>query len=134
MWVCQIAKYTLDDAVSIYPHSNLKIFLPTSLIPRTEWILGTRLRTHVDIRFDGMATSFKKKGASKPSHPRGTRPSLHNAQLLVSSGVPSLDVLLGTCILASRTLFSKGAWLARLLERYVCLISIKIVTSSIHLI
>lgn len=43
-----------------------------------------------------MATSFKKKTtSSRPVHPRGTRPSLHNAQLLVSSGVPSLDVLLG---------------------------------------
>lgn len=42
-----------------------------------------------------MATSFKKKGSSRPSHPRGTRPSLHNAQLLVSTGVPSLDALLG---------------------------------------
>ena len=42
-----------------------------------------------------MATSFKKRVSSKPSHPHGTRPSLHNAQLLISSGVPSLDVLLG---------------------------------------
>ena len=41
------------------------------------------------------ATSFKKRVSSKPSHPIGTRPSLHNAQLLVSSGVPSLDFLLG---------------------------------------
>ena len=44
-----------------------------------------------------MATSFKKRGASaRPLHPRGSRPSLHNAQLLVSSGVPSMDALLGT--------------------------------------
>ena len=42
-----------------------------------------------------MSTSLKKRVSSKPSHPLGTRPSLHNAQLLVSSGVPSLDVLLG---------------------------------------
>ena len=42
-----------------------------------------------------MSTSFKKRVSSKSSHPLGTRPSLHNAQLLVSSGVPSLDVLLG---------------------------------------
>ena len=40
-------------------------------------------------------TSFKKKSSSKPDHPRGTRPSLHNAQLQVSTGVPSLDSLLG---------------------------------------
>lgn len=40
-------------------------------------------------------TSFKKKSSSKPDHPRGTRPSLHNTQLQVSTGVPSLDSLLG---------------------------------------
>lgn len=43
------------------------------------------------------STSFKKKASGKPSHPRGTRPSLHNAQLLVSTGVPSMDALLGSC-------------------------------------
>ena len=49
------------------------------------------------LTFCSMATSFKKKGgASRPQHPRGSRPSLHNSQLLVSSGVPSMDVLLGT--------------------------------------
>ena len=54
------------------------------------------------VNFDpstGMATSFKKRGAAaaaRPQHPRGSRPSLHNAQLLVSSGVPSMDALLGT--------------------------------------
>lgn len=43
-----------------------------------------------------MASSFKKKGSSsKPLHPLGSRPSLYNAQLLVSSGVPSMDLLLG---------------------------------------
>ncbi|XP_064400311.1 elongator complex protein 4-like [Halichondria panicea] len=42
-----------------------------------------------------MASSFRKKGSSKSTHLRGTRPSLHNTQLLVSTGVPSLDVLLG---------------------------------------
>ncbi|KAL5516573.1 hypothetical protein EMCRGX_G001946 [Ephydatia muelleri] len=42
-----------------------------------------------------MATSFKKKANSKLSQPRGTRPSLHYAQALISTGVPSLDVLLG---------------------------------------
>ncbi|CAI8017665.1 Elongator complex protein 4 [Geodia barretti] len=44
-----------------------------------------------------MATSFKKRGAAaaRPQHPLGSRPSLHNAQLLVSSGVPSMDALLG---------------------------------------
>lgn len=43
-------------------------------------------------------TSFKKAGrAGKAVHPRGTKPSLHNSQLLISSGTPSLDVLLGKC-------------------------------------
>lgn len=42
-----------------------------------------------------MATSFKKKASSKLSQLRGTRPSLYNAQPLVSTGVPSLDALLG---------------------------------------
>lgn len=46
-----------------------------------------------------MATSFKKKANSKLSQPRGTRPSLHYAQALISTGVPSLDVLLGGCCL-----------------------------------
>lgn len=40
-------------------------------------------------------TSFKRKSSSKASHPNGTKPSLHNAQLLTSTGVPSLDPLLG---------------------------------------
>lgn len=45
--------------------------------------------------FNMASSSFKKKLSSKPSHPRGCRPSLYNAQLLVSSGVPSMDSLLG---------------------------------------
>ena len=40
-------------------------------------------------------TSFKKAGRAKVVHPRGTKPSLHNSQLLISSGTPSLDTLLG---------------------------------------
>jgi elongator complex protein 4 len=40
-------------------------------------------------------TSFRKKTSSKSSHPMGTRPSLHNAQLLISTGVPSMDTLIG---------------------------------------
>lgn len=42
-----------------------------------------------------MASSFKKRAPSKPSYPRGTRPSFHNSALLLSTGVPSLDVVLG---------------------------------------
>ena len=42
-------------------------------------------------------TSFRKKTVSPrhQQHPKGTRHSLHNAQLLVSTGVASLDALLG---------------------------------------
>ncbi|KAM4720996.1 elongator complex protein 4 isoform 2-T2 [Rhinophrynus dorsalis] len=43
----------------------------------------------------GMETSFKRKVRGKLPAISGTRPSLHNGQLLVSSGVPSLDHILG---------------------------------------
>ncbi|XP_062513143.1 elongator complex protein 4-like [Corticium candelabrum] len=44
-----------------------------------------------------MATSFRKTGASKSRAflPSGTKHSVQNSQLLVSTGVPSIDVLLG---------------------------------------
>ncbi|RMX46083.1 hypothetical protein pdam_00009380 [Pocillopora damicornis] len=43
-----------------------------------------------------MATSFKKKSTrGRAIYPPGTRPSLHNNQLLVSSGVPSMDSVIG---------------------------------------
>ncbi|NP_001088363.1 elongator complex protein 4 [Xenopus laevis] len=43
----------------------------------------------------GTGTSFKRKVRGKfPALP-GTRPSVHNGQLLVSTGVPSLDHILG---------------------------------------
>eukprot|EP00112_Aurelia_sp_Birch-Aquarium-sp1_P024770 Seg798.3 transcript_id=Seg798.3/GoldUCD/mRNA.D3Y31 product="Elongator complex protein 4" protein_id=Seg798.3/GoldUCD/D3Y31 len=46
-----------------------------------------------------MASSFKKKSSTSSSRsqaaPRGSKVSLHNNQLLVSSGVPSLDNILG---------------------------------------
>lgn len=46
-----------------------------------------------------MATSFKKKGSrGRAVYPRGTRPSLHNNQLLISSGVPSMDSMIGDVI------------------------------------
>ncbi|XP_072047383.1 elongator complex protein 4-like [Amphiura filiformis] len=41
------------------------------------------------------ATSFQKKSRSRGLQILGTRPSLHNGQLLVSTGVPSLDFVLG---------------------------------------
>ncbi|CAL4192877.1 unnamed protein product [Meganyctiphanes norvegica] len=40
-------------------------------------------------------SSFQKKGKAKVVSIPGTRPSIHNAQLLLSVGVPSLDYLLG---------------------------------------
>ncbi|XP_003383049.1 PREDICTED: elongator complex protein 4-like [Amphimedon queenslandica] len=43
-----------------------------------------------------MATSFRKRAHSSKIHPLGTRPSIQNASLLlVSTGVPSMDALLG---------------------------------------
>ena len=46
-----------------------------------------------------MATSFKKKGSrGRAVYPLGTKPSLHNNQLLISSGVPSLDNNIGKVI------------------------------------
>lgn len=46
-----------------------------------------------------MATSFKKKGSrGRTVYPSGTKPSLHNNQLLISSGVPSLDNNIGDVI------------------------------------
>ena len=56
-----------------------------------------------------MASSFKKRAPSKPNYPRGTRPSFHNSTLLLSTGVPSLDALLGTCIQIENTQELEGA-------------------------
>jgi hypothetical protein len=40
-------------------------------------------------------TSFQKTTKSKVPYIPGSKPSLRNAQLLVSSGVPSLDYAIG---------------------------------------
>ncbi|XP_033123240.1 elongator complex protein 4-like [Anneissia japonica] len=40
-------------------------------------------------------SSFRKKGHGKSVQIPGTRPSLHNGQLLLSTGIPSLDHILG---------------------------------------
>ena len=45
-----------------------------------------------------MATSFQKKTRIKAVQILGTKPSLHNNQLLVSTGVPSLDNVIGIII------------------------------------
>ena len=43
-----------------------------------------------------MASSFKKKSTrGRLTYPAGTKVSLHNKQLLISSGIPSLDTVLG---------------------------------------
>ncbi|XP_063294964.1 elongator complex protein 4 [Pelobates fuscus] len=43
----------------------------------------------------GAETSFRRKVRGKLPAIRGTRPSVHNGQLLLSTGVPSLDHILG---------------------------------------
>ncbi|XP_051885337.1 elongator complex protein 4 [Pristis pectinata] len=40
-------------------------------------------------------TSFQRRARSKRAAVAGTRPSVHNGQLLLSTGVPSLDYVLG---------------------------------------
>ncbi|KAK6637544.1 hypothetical protein RUM44_007966 [Polyplax serrata] len=40
-------------------------------------------------------SSFQKRGAVKSNIIKGTKPSLHNSQLLISSGIPSFDALIG---------------------------------------
>ncbi|KAF4083541.1 hypothetical protein AMELA_G00143090 [Ameiurus melas] len=46
-------------------------------------------------RLSGSVTSFQKKSRSKLIQIPGTKPSVHTGQLIVSSGVPSLDCALG---------------------------------------
>ncbi|XP_053490514.1 elongator complex protein 4 isoform X2 [Ictalurus furcatus] len=46
-------------------------------------------------RLSGSSTSFQKKSRSKLIQIPGTKPSVHTGQLIVSSGVPSLDCALG---------------------------------------
>ncbi|KAG7173300.1 elongator complex protein 4-like [Homarus americanus] len=43
----------------------------------------------------GVVSSFQKKGKTKVVSIPGTRPSIHNSQLLLSCGIPSLDYLIG---------------------------------------
>ncbi|XP_068673027.1 elongator complex protein 4-like isoform X2 [Montipora foliosa] len=67
-----------------------------------------------------MATSFRKKGIrSRTIYPPGTRPSLHNNQLLISSGVPSMDNMIGGGI-AVGTIFMEDTFgsYARQLSKY----------------
>jgi len=62
---------------------------------------------HVKPKEIKMATSFKKKGSrGRAVYPPGTRPSLHNNQLLTSSGVPSLDNMIGEFIVGGNIVIS----------------------------
>lgn len=45
--------------------------------------------------FSMATTSFQKKARVKINQIPGTKPSLFNNQLLISSGVPSLDNIIG---------------------------------------
>ncbi|KAE8750173.1 hypothetical protein FOCC_FOCC002979 [Frankliniella occidentalis] len=45
---------------------------------------------------DGNITSFQKKGRNRIPYIQGTRQSVQNAQILVSSGAPSLDHVVGS--------------------------------------
>lgn len=49
-------------------------------------------------RLSGSSTSFQKKSRSKLIQIPGTKPSVHTGQLIVSSGVPSLDCALGESV------------------------------------
>lgn len=70
-----------------------------------------------------MATSFQKKTRAKVIQIAGAKPSLYNNQLLVSTGIPSLDALLGgglavgTVLLVEEDTF--GSY-GRLLLKYFC--------------
>ncbi|XP_075693854.1 elongator complex protein 4 isoform X2 [Rhinoderma darwinii] len=56
---------------------------------------GIRGVSDGDMAAAGAETSFRRKVRGKLPAIRGTRPSVHNGQLLVSSGVPSMDHILG---------------------------------------
>ncbi|KAH3890406.1 elongator complex protein 4-like [Dreissena polymorpha] len=70
-----------------------------------------------------MATSFQKKSRGKGLQISGAKPSLYNNQLLVSSGIPSLDHLLGgglavgTVLLIEEDVFGNYS---RLMLKYFC--------------
>lgn len=58
----------------------------------------------------GVKTSFQKKGKTKSPQIKGTRPSLHNNLLIVSTGVPSFDFILGEiCRIKHTTVFIRIA-------------------------
>lgn len=70
-----------------------------------------------------MATSFQKKPRGKVIQVPGARPSLYNNQLLVSTGIPSLDHLLGGGIAVGTVLLieeDKYGSYARLMLKYFC--------------
>lgn len=70
-----------------------------------------------------MTTSFQKKARGKIIQVPGAKPSLYNNQLLVSTGIPSLDQLLGGGIAVGTVLLIEedtyGNY-ARLMLKYFC--------------
>ena len=49
-----------------------------------------------------MTTSFKKRSRAKVLQVSGAKPSLYNNQLLISTGIPSLDQVLGNAAISGR--------------------------------
>lgn len=70
-----------------------------------------------------MATSFQKKTRGKLIQIAGAKPSLYNNQLLVSTGIPSLDQLLGGGVAVGTVLLIEedryGSY-AKLMLKYFC--------------
>merc|ERR1712227_569383 len=84
--------------------------------------MGTIVDTS-KIRMAKPVTSFQKKSRVKPIQINGTRPSLHNNQLLVSTGIPSLDGLLGGGVAVGTVILleeDKYGSYSRLMLKYFC--------------
>lgn len=79
---------------------DLRIALLT--IRTTGDIKTTRCVTMASLTSEGNITSFQKKGRNRIPYIQGTRQSVQNAQILASSGVPSLDHVLGKVWTSSR--------------------------------
>lgn len=60
--------------------------------PLAQFSIGLALRAKTNM---ASGTSFQRKTRAKVSHIRGVKPSLQNNQLLVSTGVPSFDLVIG---------------------------------------
>ena len=94
---------------------------------RTKWRLPLHNFPHVaklyELKAVRMATSFRKKSRGKVIQVPGAKPSLYNNQLLVSTGIPSLDHLLGGGLAVGTVLLveeDKYGSYARLMLKYFC--------------